>query len=180
MEIKRSNNIDVNYMVGKTYIRVHGYGDGSEIAYIRIPETVKDWDEPMKSEMMEFYNNRYPLIECKICGKVFNRIRTGITCSPECSHKLAYENMTKLIECDCSVCGKTFLKRRHQQKYTCSPECTKEFGKAHSGTVDHATRKKKKKKSQIVKIEKEARKNGLHYADIQMQKTLEMVGGVKL
>lgn len=180
MEIKRSKNIDVNYMVGKSYLRVRGYGDGSVVQYNKIPEVVKDWEEPMRSEMMEFYNDRYPLIECKICGKKFNRIRTSVTCSVECSHELANEKINQKVECDCCVCGKTFLKRRHQQRYTCSPECTRAFGRVRSNTVDQKERRKKKHKSHLVKIEKDARKKGLHYADIQKQKTLAMVGGIEI
>ena len=176
MEYKHSKESTVTYVVAKAYVRV--VGDGQHIPYTRIPETVKDWAEPMKSEMIGFYEDRFPMVECEVCGKPFRKIRHAVTCSPACSHARANAKAEEIVECDCTVCGKTFTKRRHQQKYTCSPQCTKEFGKAHQGTIDRT--KKKKKKDQIVKIEKDARKKGLHYADIQKQKTLAMVGGVKL
>jgi hypothetical protein len=181
MELKRSKNPDVCFVFTKAYLRVRGYGDEGQIPYTKILEAAKNYPEPMHSEMVEIYNKRFPLTECAICGKTYNRMNASVTCSPACSweYKRAYMNKRNNaeVECDCTVCGKTFIKKRHQQKYVCSPECAKEFGKAHDGKID---RTKKKHKSQVGKIEKDARKRGLHYADIQKQKTLELVGGVEI
>ncbi len=181
MELKRSKNPDVCYIFTKGYIRAKGYGDEQAIPYIKIPDIVANWEEPMKSELMAIYEQRYPICNCAVCGKEFRRTRAKITCGPECSHKytnmLLKERGREDVEVECSVCGKLFKKKRNQQKYTCSRECTKEFGKAHDGKID---RTNKKHNSQLVKIEKDARKKGLHYADIQKQKTLAMVGGIEI
>ena len=175
MEYKRSKNPDVCFCFSKAYIRVRGYGDEERMAYTKIPDVVKNWDEPMKSEMMAFYNERFPMMECVICGKAFRRIYNKVTCSPECSHEQQKRNMQRRdlrkVKAECVVCGKEFTKLWNQQKLTCSTECKKSFGKAHDGTIDRT--KKKKHKSQLAKLEKEARAKGLTYGQLQAQKYLE-------
>ncbi len=175
MEIKYNKNISVAYVITKAYIRVRGYGDGKEIAYTKIPEVAKEFPEPMQSELMEIYYERFPEKTCIICGKVFRSIGHRITCSTECSYKRTLnktnENAARQIEVECSVCGKTFVKRKSQQKYTCSPECTKAFGQAHKGKVDRT--KKKKKESQLIELNNEARRKGLTYGQLQAKRYLE-------
>ena len=182
MDVKRSKCPYVAYIITKGYVRARGYGDEQAIIFSRIPEMVEDWEEPMKSEMMGFYEAKFPILPCPVCGTKFRKNGTQVTCRPECSYKRATsrtnERSREKVECDCSVCGKTFTKIRHQQKYVCSIECSKEYTQTIIGNTGRG--KKKKKVSQIVKIEKEARAKGLYYADIQKQKTLAMVGGVKL
>ena len=182
MEKRNSKHNAVTYILTATYVRVKGYGDEERISYASIPETIKGWNEPMKSEMLEFYKERYPLTECEVCGKMFRRMRPTFTCSPECSHKrhnaIQLERSRVKVECDCTICGKTFTKRRNQQKYVCSAECGKEYQRLHKGQVDQTG--KKKRANNIVAIEKQARKKGLHYADIQKQETLAMVGRVEI
>ena len=182
MDVKRSKCPYVAYIITKGYVRARGYGDEQAIIFSRIPEMVEDWEEPMKSEMMGFYEAKFPILTCPVCGKKFRKKGTQVTCSPACSYRRHLDRSKELqyekVKCSCSVCGKTFTKRRHQDKYVCSAECSKEYTKTNKGVVDRT--KKKKKGSQIVQIEKEARAKGLYYADIQKQKTLAMVGGVKL
>ena len=180
MSSKQSKNSSVKYTLTQPYIRVWGYGNNVKMPYTQIPEVIKDWDEPMKSEMMEIYNERFPLTECEVCGKMFNKMRPTFTCSPECSHdrhnRIQLERGKKLVECNCSICGKTFTKRKYQQKYVCSPECSKEYQKVNKGQVERKG-KKKKKEDRIAAIEGEMRAKGLRYADYQKQQTLAMVGG---
>ena len=185
MIYKQSEQKPVLYALHRDYIKVFGYGDDRKVIWSKTPETVKDWDEPMKSEMMGFYEERFPLVDCVVCGKPFRRIGNKITCSPECSHaranKSTAEYMRKknneAVECTCTICGKTFTKSRKQQKYTCSMECTKEFGRIHEGKVEKPRRKKKK--DTLVELNREARDKGLTYGQLQAQKTLAEVGKIK-
>lgn len=84
---------------------------------------------------------------------------------------------------DCPICGTRFYKVR--SNIYCTPECAAE-----------ANRRKTKKRNELLKevriipeepkmriseagrIEREARKKGLHYADIQKAETLAMIGRI--
>lgn len=63
----------------------------------------------------------------------------------------------------CKHCDKFFISER-KRKY-CSNECSKAA--------------EKKSKSDVATIEREARKKGLRYADIQIAETLAMIGSIK-
>ena len=147
MDVKRSKCPYVAYVFTKGYVRARGYGDEQAIIYSKIPEVVNDWEEPMKSEMMGFYEERFPLVACPVCGTKFRKKGTQVTCSPECGYKRATsrtnERSREKVECDCSVCGKTFTKRRHQDKYVCSAECSKEYTQTIMGNADRGKKKKK-------------------------------------
>ena len=173
------------FVLTANYVRVIGYRDGERIGYSKIPEVTKGWLKIVQREMLEIYEEKYPEKTCPICGKTF-RDRSKTFCSAECSYIRSHQLATRKVEATCVICGKTFMKQKNLGRITCSDECEKVHRNARiKETWGKDVRKteqprKKKKKSQLAKIEKEARAKGLYYADIQKQKTLEMVGGVKL
>ena len=86
----------------------------------------------------------------------------------------------------CPICSTRFYVAT--ARIYCTPECSAEANRrnaqknnaivkgVHADNLDEPNIRK----SNAGKIEREARKRGLHYADIQKQKTLAMVGGIKL
>lgn len=119
---------------------------------------------------------------CPVCGKTFTTTRNRAQmCSIECRTERNRTLNRQKVDAVCVVCGKDFQKSKNSSRNTCSQKCFKIYTpKRISEGMTKEPARKKEKKCNIVKIEKEARKNGLHYADIQKQKTLAMVGGVKL
>lgn len=189
MEIRSSKHVNgVYYVLTKGYIRVQGYGNGEHIIYSQIPDKTKGWLKLIQKEMMEIYNEKFPEKICPVCGKVF-KDNSRTFCSPECNHKHAKERAKELqsmpVEAECFVCGKPFTKRRYSERTTCSNECNKilrtsrikDSWDARMPTPeqknDVASRKNKKKKSQLNKLVKEANKRGISYGQLQAQKYLE-------
>ncbi len=86
---------------------------------------------------------------------------------------------------DCPICDTRFYNVR--ANIYCTPECAKEANRRnmrkHQALLKEARKtlaEPKIRKSEAGRIEREARKKGLHYADIQKQKTLAMVGGIEI
>lgn len=122
---------------------------------------------------------------CPECGRVFISTRkSAIMCSNTCKNERQAQRNKQPVEDVCVECGHSFIKPYISKRRTCSKEClskykSKTIKESVNASAEELNREKKEKKSNIVKIEKDARKNGLHYADIQKQKTLAMVGSVK-
>ena len=87
---------------------------------------------------------------------------------------------------DCPICGRRFYSVK-SKKY-CTTECCQEGNRRYArkrqeelkSTKNDNLLKENIRKSNAGKIEREARKRGLHYADIQKQKTLAMIGRIEI
>ena len=88
----------------------------------------------------------------------------------------------------CLYCGKPFLAEMTHRKY-CSDKCCYEQQNATARSrreeireMRKARESKRKKKhvSKLTEKEREMRKIGLHYADIQKKETLAMVGRIQI
>ncbi len=85
----------------------------------------------------------------------------------------------------CEICGKEFTPKAGNAKF-CSEECRKQREKFYIENRKPRKRepeikpKEKVRPSKAFDIEAEARKEGKHYADIQKEQTLKMVGKVEI
>ena len=84
---------------------------------------------------------------------------------------------------NCPLCSTRFYKAK--SNIYCSLECSREANRRNARKYQKALNKSNSVEPSIRisnagEIEREARENGLHYADIQKQKTLAMVGGIKI
>lgn len=112
--------------------------------------------------------------KCLYCGKPFTtNSKQKMMCSDICKRSRNRELNSIPVDEYCLVCGKVFQKSKNSSRQTCSNECKKNLW-------SKSTRERKKaNQHSLAKTEGLAREKGLHYADIQKQKTLAMVGGVK-
>ena len=177
--IRSEYDKDTIYSVGVSYVSVQREGEVMRIPFRQIPTVMKVFREEIQTELMVFYEERYPMIACPICGKEFRKNGTHKYCSEECkvkARKIAYREKYEMEfkaagYTKCKYCGKPFKPLSGKYKY-CSDECRK---KAHSKAK---TRKPRKDPLALSRINREARSQGLTYGQLQAQKYIEQMKGV--
>lgn len=170
---------DTIYGIAQQYVSIQRDGEVMRIPFRQIPTVMKVFREEIQAELMEIYDEKYPIVSCAICGKPFRKGKIRNYCSDECrnegnkrnNHRYWEESKQKK-EVKCGVCGKTFTPPTTRYKY-CSDECRK-IAAANQTRISQGRKQKPKKDPLILsRINQEARDKGLTYGQLQAQKYME-------
>ena len=185
------------YKVAAESVTISKDGEDMKIPIRLIPKMIERFIPGIKAELQDIYEKNLPeeektpeQIPCAECGKLFMKRRAKKYCSDICSRKAAAkrnaeryrkaaeEKRANGVEIDCAYCGKSFVIYDGFNAKYCSAKCRAAVHREEKKSTYE--KEKKRKISQCGEIEKEARKIGLHYADIQKQETLAMIGKIQL
>ena len=88
MIVQSKYDPELRYTLYERYIVMRRNDDSEKISYAQIPEQSMKYIPEIRTEMMSFYNEKYPIKECIICKKQFRRKRqTQLTCCKACSRE---------------------------------------------------------------------------------------------
>ena len=113
------------------------------------------------------------MIECKYCGKPFERTHGSQRyCSKECGKMANWDRSKrnwkkyvkpKEVERVCAYCGKAFINVGHTRKY-CTQECSDVMKKKQTMESQNNAKKKPRKKSTSLRMMvREANERGMTY-----------------
>lgn len=195
--IKSKFDKDTVYKVTDKAVTISKDGEDMKIPIRQIPKMAGTFIPEIKAELLDIYEKNLPEekpteIPCAICGKLFPKQGRKRVCSHECRKKslvrqnaerrkkAAEEKRKNGVEKVCKYCGKKFVLHDSFNQEYCTVKCRDAIKNADRKSTFETKREKKKKISQCGEIERNARKIGLRYADIQKQETLAMVGSIKI
>ena len=164
---------DTYYTVTTKYVSVRRHGDRLTMQYMQIPEQAKRFKPEIQEELMAIFTEKHPLTECVYCGHKFYKENGRKYCGSECYEKAQSENAQKngKKEHPCSWCGKLFVGYTNT-KY-CGAECKKEGRQSKKKEDTRPTWK-----NHLQEKLQQAEAQGMTYAELQKQKTLDLVGRV--
>lgn len=178
MKIFSKVDPDTYYVSTTSYVRITRNGDKLTIPNQQIPVWAERFNDAIKAELLEIYDQKHPLIKCARCGKEFRKVNTAKYCSPTCMQEEHRERMRvrsrdyKQTYKQCEWCGKNFHPSRYGK--CCSEECHEKKRAADR----HEEYLPETRKSQLAAKLKQAESQGMTYAEMQRQETLKMVGRV--
>lgn len=82
-------------------------------------------------------NRQYIDGKCQICSSIF-KIDTMLEyktkfCSNNCKSEFRRRSGVDNVECNCGICGETFVKNKYSKKFLCSRKCSGEYRKKGRG-----------------------------------------------
>ena len=177
MKLQSNIDSDTYYTVTTKYVRMCRNGDKLTMQWSQLPEQAKRFRPDVQEELMAIYSEKHPLIACPCCGKKFHKANGKKYCSQECYDRFSYEKAKSrhtLKTQTCLRCGNEFFSNC-RRKY-CGSVCEKEARRSKPKKTKEDSRKTWE--SSLNEKLKQAKGQGLTYAELQMQETLKQVGKV--
>lgn len=178
MKIYSKVDPDTYYVSTTSYVRMTRNGDKLTIPNQQIPMWAERFNEGIKAELLEIYDQKHPLVKCPRCGKEFRKANTMKYCSPTCMQEVHREkarqrskDYKKTLK-QCEWCGENF----HPSRY--GKCCCKECHEKKRAADRHEEYQLETWESHLQEKLQMAEAQGMSYAEMQKQETLKMVGRV--
>lgn len=174
MKLQSKVDPDTYYTVTSRYVRMCRHGDKLTMQWPQLPEQAKRFRPDIQEELMAIYSEKHPLTVCPCCGQKFYKTDGRKYCSPECYAKAASEKAKSRQSQQtqtCLWCGKEYL-GYNGRKY-CGSVCKKEARQSQSKEDTRKTWE-----GNLNEKLKQAKGQGMSYAEMQKQETLKQVGRV--
>ena len=172
---------DTYYTVTSIYIRMVRHNDKLTIPWGQIPEQAKRFRPDIQEELMAFYTERHPIIICPNCGKQFRKEGNKKYCCEKCQYTAARERKKEAEktpkERECKWCGKTFVSLKYNQ--FCNNDCRNKHESAKKQKKnDEQSEFRQTRQGHLNEKMQQAAVQGISYAELQKQETLDLVGRV--